>query len=320
MSLNLDELKSISNIDSSFSAKTICSTIYNLIALVKKFGKYIGIVQRDTTIEQYNIIITYLKFELSVIFELDNTSQFIDIVIYNDDQVKTFLRLSLKINDEPTIKYIENDHSGKIPNILYENIKLKPGEYLINFAHCLLSFIGIDRVRLDDDSLLILNKNNTQYKIKLWLYHLLTKGHSWYSKFGYTPSNSYINELEMALDNVKKINLKEIVNILNKIIYHISDPNKSEIDKNLIYISKEIIQIIGSFTDTLECFTKTFPIESFSILTNNLTQSVFAKTIIIGSNSELIDFSWYKTIRQLFIHNVCQVNNNIKCYFLSLKN
>lgn len=320
MSLNLDQLKSVNDVEKSFSSKTMSATVCNLISLVKKFGKYNGIVQRDTDIEQHVITMIYLKFELLVFFELDYTNQFVDIVIYNDDQTKTYLRIALRINDEPTIKYIENDRSGKIPTIQQENIKLKPGEYLINFAHCLLSFMGLNRVRLDDDSLLILRKNDIEYKIKLWLYYLLTNGKSWYSKFGYGPCNSYVSELEMTLNDVKKINLGEIINILNKIVTYHPESNKLDLDGDLISISKKIIQIVGSYTDTLENFTKKYPIEMFSALTNNLSQSVFARKIFIGNESEPMEFPWYETIRNLFLFNVCQVNNNVTRCFFSLDN
>lgn len=316
MSLNLDKLKSVKEIESYFSTKTMSATICNLNLLVKKFGKHNGIIQRDTDVEQYSITITYLKFDLVVFFEFDFTGQFTDIIIYNNDQTKKYLRITLTINDDSTIKYIENDRTGTIPTINEKNIILKPGEYLINFAHCFLSFVGLNRVRLDDDSLLIIKKNDTEYRIKLWLYCLITKGKSWYSKFGYSPPN--VNELEMTLNDIKNIDLGSVTEILGEIISYYLDTNESVTNKHLVNVSKEIVQIIGSFTGTLENFTKSNSIELFSTLTNNLDQSVFAKKIFLDKKSKLIEFPWYQIINNLFMSNVCQINNNITTCFCSI--
>lgn len=332
--LNLDESKSINDICHGINADNMSSTIYLIIDLVKKFGKNIGVIYQDAIqLKQCQIPVTYLNITIPIVFEFDDSHQFINIVFYNHNQSKTYLKLFLSIIDEPTIKYIENDHSGVVPSYSDEKIKLKPGEYLINFSHCFMSYIGFKRVRLDDDSYLVTKKSiddDKEMRTKLWLYSLVSKGRSWYAKFGYEPGNSNIHEYDLLVSDVRNINLGEVSMRLSKLI---SAPNKDDFDPALLDFSSSLVKIIGSFNKSLREYTIEHTLEEFTVLTNILTQSIFGKKIYILADSSLskntnddidlsqysiLEFPWYDQYKKLLIANIIQVNNNIMNYFYHL--
>ena len=328
--LDLDVSKSIKYLENSIDTKYLKDTINKLIKLIKFFGKNIGSVYHDIEkTHQYKLQIKYLNHILPIFFEFDYTYQFINILYYNSDQTKIYLKLYLSINDDPTIKYIENDHSGNIPSYHNNNINLKPGEYLINFSHCLLSYIGFERTRLDDDSYLItINSQGNEIRTKLWLYYLLKYGKSWYSKFGYEPANINAHEYNMYIADVGNIKLDKISSCLNKVL---SAPNVNYFDPLLVDISQKIIELIGCSEKNIYEYTKNHSLEDFTNLTNNLSQSIFSREISIQINNDNssdnkgnkpqyynLDFFWFQKYKKLLIGNVMQINNNIKKYFLQL--
>ena len=304
--LDLDVSKSISELGLHIRIDYLSSTILTLIDVVKICGKNLGIVYKDIgNIIQYQLSVKYLDHTLPIVFEYDFSYQYINIVYYNKDQTITYLKIFLSINDDPIIKYIHNDKSGAVPS--YK--ELKPGGYLMNFAHCLLSYIGFTRIRLDDDSYLITKDlSGIDIRTKLWLYSLLTKGKSWYAKYGYVPSNTNMSELNMAIADVQNLKLDEISLCLQKIL--------SINDKNLINLSQSIIDLIGSSQETLIEYTVNHTLHDFTILTNYLTQSIFERKITI--DNEHVDFYWYVKYKRLLVSNVMQVNNDIQNHYRKL--
>jgi len=287
--LDLDVSKSIKDFEKSINTQYSNDTIYKLIELVKFFGQKIGTIYLDFhELTQYALTIKYLKCELPLVFEFDCLHQFINVVYYNNDQTKTYLKFFLSINDDPTIKYVENDHSGIIPSYQDKNIKLKPGEYLINLCHCLATFIGFYRIRLDDDSYLI-TKDTTgnEMRTKLWLYYLITKGKSWYAKFGYEPGNSNVHEYLNNISDARNIRLDSVCLCLKKILFA---PNKDYLDDVLVTSAEKIVDLIGLSNETLHEYTTNHTLEEFTDLTNNLTQSIFARSVSIRIiNTKQID-------------------------------
>lgn len=321
--LDLDISKTVKDLEKSINCKYIPDTIYKLIELIKTFGKNIGtIINYNGELLQYKLPIKYLKNIIPIIFEFDYSYQFINIIYYNDTQTKIYLKLFLSINDEPTIKYIENDHTGIVPSFISEKITLKPGEYLINFSHALFSYLGFIRVRLDDDSYLITKDSmGNELRTKLWLYFLLARGKSWYAKFGYEPGNVVINEYNMLISDIKSIKLNEISHSLKKILF-IDD--KKNINNFVTNFAEKIIKMIGTSDETLYEYTINHTLEEFTNLTNNLTQSVFAKKIILMDDGKgnpeyiTIEFPWFDKYRKLLIGNIMQINNNVEKHFYRL--
>ncbi|XWV24713.1 putative ORFan [Tupanvirus deep ocean] len=344
--LDLDVFRSIKHLGININTKYIGDLIYKLVEVVKLFGKYNGIAYRDTgEIVQYILPIKYLKNTFIITLEYDNSYQFINLVYYNDDQSKTYLKIFLSINDEPTIKYIENDRSGYVPDYSDSKVSLKPGELLINLSHCLLSYIGFYRVRLDDDSYLITHNTDGEVRTKLWLYYSIKNGKSWYAKFGYEPGNCSVHEYNLVLNDVRNIKLNEITECLQKLL---NAPNVEYIDQSLISISNYLIQHINNSGETLYEYTNNHNLQDFTILTNNLTQSMYSRNISIelktNDNDKKISkisdtdndaysddedfvksyyqlsFPWFHTIKKLLIANVIQINNNIGEHFYYLQN
>ena len=338
--LDLDASNSIKDLDQNISSKYMGDTIYKLISLVKKFGKYLGIVCKEvggTDLTQYELSIKYLGNVLPIIFEFDYSFQFINMILYNKDQSKTYLKLFISIVEDPTVKYVENDRSGVVPEYCDEHIKLKPGEYLIHFSHKLISYIGFNKIRLDDDSYLVSNEEGIELRTKLWLYLLMLRGKSWYAKFGYYPINT--TDYDMALSDMKNLKLDEISACLKKIIVA---PNRRDFIPDLLEISNNLVSIIGDSCETLEEFTRNHSLEEFTNLTNNLTQSIFRKKIFIQLDSDnheesddsecddsesesehsycTMEFSWYDKYRRLQLANVMQINTNIQNFYYVPKN
>lgn len=316
--LDLDKCISINEL-AYVDSKNMSSTLYQIIDLVKKFGRYMGIMYRDIgQFLQYQLDIKYLDNKIPIIFEFDNGVQFINIMYCNNNQDKTYLKLYLSISDEPTIKYIENDHSGFVPNFNDGKRILKPGEYLVHFSHSFFHFIGFKRVRLDDDSHLIrIDSEGREIRTKLWLYSLLTKGKSWYSKFGYAPGNSSMEEINNFVGDVRDIKLgdvkKELVDVMN---------NYTDFDDNLTKLSRALVDLIGESTENLIEYTINHSIEEFTKLTNHLFQSVFGKKYYLfhvsNSNEVVVEFHWYELYNKLFVANVMQVNNDITHHYFVL--
>lgn len=226
--LDLDKLKSINDYY-KINTTNKFHTIYVLGNLIREFGTKIN----QTT---YTLYVRYLGHNIPLTFIFDAHSQFIDIKyeIFELKDTKCGLYICLAYNDDPIIKWIES-HPG-VPTYLSTG----RGEYLMNFAHCFLHFIGFTRVRLDDDSYLTIS---TTIKLKLWLYLLLLTGRSWYSKFGYVPTTPLL-EYQLLISDIKSIKLNEI-------------------------------SIVENSTQTLEEYIKSHSIEESAILLNTIFQSTF---------------------------------------------
>ncbi len=267
--LDIDSSKSIKDFEITINTKYLSDAIYKLIELIKKYGLDLGSVNRETGIaQQFKLGIKYLGVFLPIIFEFDHTFQYIYILLYSADCQKTLLKLFVSITEGPIIKYVENDRSGQILPYQDANIYLKPGEYLINFAHAIFSYIGFDRMSLEDDSYLntIDPKTGTIVKTKLWLYSLLTKGKSWYSKFGYVPANHSMNEYNLRIMDVQKISLKKVI-ITCKIIV---DYNYS--NSNLVAICASIINILDkTLCTTLREYALSESIFDYALLIQHMS-------------------------------------------------
>lgn len=337
--LDLDKSKNISDLGIYINTTYLPDTIYKLIEIVKNYGKFSNQFNKDfSEIFQYVLNFRYLAKLITVYFEFDNTHQYINVFIYNATTEKYCLKIFLCISEGPSIKYIENDKSGYISSYSDDRVNFKPGGYLMNFAHRFLNHIGYQGNRLDDDSYLIIQgSNETEIKVKLWLYYLLTKEKSWYAKFGYVPANCSDHEYVMKIRDVQNIKLNEVSQLLNLVV---NSTNKYYIDKTIIETSERIIGIIGESTETLLEYTKSHNIFDFAKLVNNLFQSIYSKKILIkiaksnslkiksdsDSDSESmkdcetrsINFSWYDKYMSLFVANVCQVNNDISKWYHTL--
>lgn len=323
--LDLDLSRSINDLGINIDTKHMSSTIYVLIDIIKYYGKNIGLIHKDIgTVTQYCLPVKYLGHTLPIIFEFDYSHQYINFIYYNNDQTKIYLKIFISINDDTTIKYIENDRSGMVPSYANENFSLKPGEYLVNFSHCFMSYINVNRIRLDDDSCLITKDPlGMEIKTKLWLHSLLIRGRSWYAKFGYEPANINACEHKMALTDIQNLKLNEISECLNKIL---SASNKENLDKNLIDNSISLFNLIGTSNETLLEYTKNHTLKEFTELTNRLTQSVYSRTVLIQITSTLddddiyitIEFPWFEKYKKLLLVNVMQINNNIHKHFHKL--
>lgn len=301
------------------------NTIYSLVEMVKMYGVLLGTVQKDIgRFIQYCLKIKYLGHILPIVFEYDHSYQFINIIFYNKDHSKYYLKISINMSDGAIIKKIENDYSGNVPSYSDEFMKLKPGEYLVHFTHCFLTFIGFNRITLEDESYLISKDSaGNEMRTKLWLWYLITKGKSWYAKFGYEPANCSLSEYHIMLADVKSIKLDTVLQSLTNIV---NAPNKHLLDQTLVENSKKIIDLIGSSSETLEQYTISHTLEEFTNLTNNLSQSVYSRKVYLQKNEDSdseesepkyldIVFPWYEKYKKLLVANVIQVNNNIRKFY-----
>lgn len=98
--------------------------------------------------------------------------------------------------DNPHISWIRGGKSVPTPS-------MKPGIYLMNLAHRLLSFLGYTSAELDDDSYIDFGND---VMALLWLYLLLTRGTGWYYKFGYHPVHTE-EEIQPYKEIVQNIDL-----------------------------------------------------------------------------------------------------------------
>ena len=241
--------------------------------------------------------------------------QYINILWYGNDHTKIYFKLFLSINDDPTIGYIENDKSGTVPHYIdtTNNINLKPGAYLVNFAHCFINYIGFNRSRLEDDSYLIFKGvAGNEIRTKLWLYYLLMKGKSWYANFGYRPGHSFqlsISGYEMTLEDFKNIKLREISGCLIKVL----TMNDEMISNDLMENSRIVVDIIGTSDETIGQYCKNHSLEEYSCLINKLIQSMYNKRI------HDLQFFWIEIYNKLFLTNVIQINNDVKNSFVKLQ-
>lgn len=297
-SMDLDTIKSIKELNVVIDTKHSIGTICTLIQLVQTHGTFMKIDSRDTgNIYQYSIQFKYLNNILPITFEFDSTNQYIEVIYYGINTV--YLKIHLSIIDYPMIKYVHNDKSN-IPGYSDGNITMKPGAYLMNFAHCLISFIGYDRVRLDDESHLIKSVDGIEIRTKLWLYLLVVKGRSWYAKFGYVPVVNY-TEYTIALNDFRNVKLCDVVTTLNLSLIN-------NTDSHFVENSTSIINLIGSSDQTMMEYTMSHTIDEFTTLTNRLTQSIYEK----------YKFPWYELYKRLLFANVMQINNCVSGSFYKL--
>lgn len=275
--LDLDNPSTIEEYDHGITQCYPRNKIDRLIKLIRR-------LEKPPHSDHYAITVKYLDTIKTLILEIDDLGKTIHLLHYNCEQTKVYLKILISVSEDPMIKYIESDGS-KIGSI-------KSGEYLMYLSHCLMTYLGFQRSRLDDDSRLILSGG--KIRVKLWLYLLITQRKSWYSKFGYQASNCYPSEWDIAIDDARSISLEEVVDTLRKC---------SKINY-LTQVSYFLVDFIGGSRQTLYQFTTTHPIEDFAILTNCLMQSVFEKR---GN----LSFFWYDRLTKLRLANVLQVNHHV---------
>ncbi len=319
--LDLDANESISTLV-DLDVRNLTNTLYHLGNLIKMHGTYESttyVHPYDASIKQfYRLSLRYLGFCLGTVFELSISQQLINritLLLYNVDRTKIYLNLCISMADDPMLIYIENDQTGYIPTYTDANVKLSGGAYLMNMCHCFLTYIGFDRMRLDDDSYLVVKNNvGDSIKTKLWLYLILTKGRNWYAKFGYISINP---DQPILIADVKNIRLDHIVDqLLQVMTLHQSG---RLLDTSLITSTKDILSIIGEENIsglTLETYAQTRPFIRTALLLNNLGQSVFTKPLQSGTHN--ICFTWAEPYHKLAIANIVQTNNNISNYVYRL--
>ncbi len=317
--IDLDKYDSTVIKEFNINVKYLPETVLKLISIIKHLGQYLGIYyDKDIgEIFQYELSMKYLNIIIPIICEFNNMQQYLTILLYNNDRSKIYLKLYFSTCDEPILKYIENDRTGVVPSYRDDKINLTCGAYLVHFVHCLVSFIGFSRMRLDDDShLVIKGANGLDIRAKLWLYLLITRGRSWYTKFGYEPSNVTLDVYIMCIADMRNIKLDDVSKTLTRIK---TAKNAHLLESTLVATTLFLIDLIGNSTGTLYEYTQTHSLEQFAYLTNNLTQSVFSKKYQITNEENMtnnwIIFPWYETYTQLLMANVLQVNNNINNCF-----
>ena len=323
--LDLDKSKNISEFVPGIDTKHAPDTIHKLIEMIKKYGTFI---RSDNewigAVHQYHFEVKYLNKIVPLTMIFDDTYQYIQmkyVRIIDPDILKCYLYLFLSINDEPTIKWIENDHSIYTLTYSDSKITLGGGEYLINFVHCLLSYIGYDRCRLDDDSYLVTkDSDGTETRCKLWLYLLLTKGKSWYHKFGYRPSSCTPIEYDIALSDLQKMSFEVISSHLTRVQ---RATNKDLLDERLIEAVNHLALLVENKEGLVSVYlAETKESDIIISLLNALFDSFFSKTYYLTEVNEWeqtqISFPWYKPYCQMLLANMLQSNNNIKESFYKL--
>jgi hypothetical protein len=265
-------------------------TIFTLAYLVREYGTFIHKDQSKLYDQHYyRLYIKYLGHILPIIYSFDDTCKFL-CMEYGSPEARSLidspsncnLCISMTTTDDPIIKWIKANEN--VPTYTNDNINLGRGEYLMNFAHCFLKFIGYKRIRLDDDSYLVINretdlgdKDSTELKLKLWLYLILTKGCSWYRKFGYVPSNVSPLEYQLAIKKIQSIKLNEVILANKNLEIFIDDP-----------------------TQTLTIYIQTHSLEQNAVFLNELFQSKYKS------------YFWYAIYEKMFIANICQTNDELQ--------
>lgn len=294
MSLNLDNDTTIKEVDTFFNhAHSEQESIYRFIKLLQKYGR--------KNKDHYILNITYLTKDLELCFVHDSCMKFLRI--YYTVNGETYLKICFRSGvSDPLIEWIKDDHRGNIPKA----DGINGASYLINLSHRLLSYLGYDRCALDDDSYLEL----TGTKCKLWLYLLLTRGRSWYAKFGYVSEIYSQEEYLLRVRDLKNISLHKI------------DETLVEIEKNVIEEIKGKIKAIREITSihqgTLEQYSKNNNVEDVAKLINLLFDSSFCKEYTIGSR--VIKCEWYCVYERIFLANINQINSNIRRSYVRLSN
>ncbi len=280
--IDLDKNNSIQNYYANFNVQNQILQLIQLISIIKKNATYV--CDSCDTIE-YKLNVKYLKQILEIIFQISNDSTYINIIYCNGQKI--YLKINLSDKNDPVIKYYHDDETKNAINYADDKIKLEPEEYMIHFSHALLSFFGFRRVRLDDSEIFLQSNLN----VKLWLYHLLTKNCSWYTKFGYEPDVCMSSELNLLINDVKNIKLNKVYQCL--------------VDN---HIESDLTVLIEGLTDTLGQYIVKHDIVEFTNLANLLYQSTFNKS----------EFFWYKLMEKLYFANLSQVNNNVTSYFYQI--
>lgn len=148
--------------------------------------------------------------------------------------------------------YIESIRSGKgeeLPDIQY-----KRGEFTMNTILKLLKYLGYKYTYLIDESNIRMIEDNEYYNINLKMYTYLTKGRTWYNKFG------FVNKPHAYYETILK-DMKNIFNESISIINHVTFKNNEydNMDPHVIIIKKAKACIKNKYywnTVTYERFTK----------------------------------------------------------------
>ena len=336
--INLDANPSIRHIGLHTDPKYIEDMLTKLIRTIKQFGRRIGDKSyNDMVCEQYALYVRYLTKTVCLIFEFDESQQFIRVVFYNEDQTKFWLKLWLSITDDPIIQYVENDRSDSVPSFESSECKLKPGEYLVHLSHCFFAYLGFTRCRLDDDSYLVtFNRQGDEMRTRLWLYYIMMHGRSWYAKFNYSPATCSVSEYELLIRDARAIKLKDVIQDTKSILRQ-RDPGGDSDDEEegsgsprnkgaelIECIRFKIAREILPMTDvkrardcTLEEFTRAHTLDQFSDLTNELLQSAFSRDPKL--NGKPYTFTWHETLERLRVVNTIQINNDVMRSFHKLE-
>ena len=155
----------------------------------------------------YHHEIKYLDLMFDIMFSFDDSRQFVMIELNNYKTSTVLLSVEIAMNLGPQLLFVKNDNS----NLLSRCKNIKPGKYLVNLAHRILIFFGFNKCILCDDSRFYISipNSNKSLPVKLWFYHAMTKGCSWYKQFGYEPECG-IDDYNKARQNAAQIRIQDI--------------------------------------------------------------------------------------------------------------
>lgn len=294
-SVNLDTGNSIRDHNSTIDISKPIDAIPKIIQVISRIQPDFSIVCSDMGEHfQHTITVTYLKKPIPLTFEFDVFAQFINVVWYKTNLEAVFLKILIPCNHHPSISYVHNDHSGEVPEYHDDAINLKPGEYLMNLAHALLKWTGFSTVELQDETTYISMGKTGEIRSRLWLYQLVKKGSSWYSKFGYQRVDTH-SKLNVTLSAFRSTSLDSIQKYLHQ---QLQDHHNQFFTET----ANTILELITDLTETIGSYLYTHSFKEFNKLINALSQSTFK------------DMEWYHQINQLYKLNYQQINTSISCY------
>lgn len=279
--LDLDLLTHIGNYV-SINPSTSVSYICRLVELLDLYGY--PSATNTTHHCKYLINIKYLNHIFYTEFDYSKSEEMLVLKYYsNKDDPNCKYNLELVFSKRsPEIRWIEK--GPNVPSYLDANgtVILGEGEFLINFAHRFINFLSYDKIYLDDDSMLRLPSGQA---LKLWLYLIITKGRSWYSKFGYANLNTNPSEYEYLVNKLQEFDVEYIYNILRE---------------KYALTAGTLLKYLEGKSGRLQSFIKDLSLDDAAIFTNTLYHSSFQKE------------KWYDLIHQVFLANILMVNTSPK--------
>ena len=180
------------------------------------------------------------EFTINIDTDEENKSLVITMVSYDDEAVNCFMLVKTRNTDYIVIQNLEyNRECAK------KGLPKKGGEIILMF---LLKYItvnkeklGINRIVLSDNSFIFCD--NCEGSIKLAHMYTLTKGDTWYGKFGFRPYNASSNEpnikkIEKYEENKEKMNKLKVrdIDLIKIMKENENDKNKEVFERNMLLV------------------------------------------------------------------------------------